>query len=469
MSAWLATSLGWILPTLAGAACWGACFGRPRDFAAWCAALGSGHLVGTMGLGALLVFADGLAGRSLGVTVGVLAVLVTLLALGSARRRDAVGASETGSGSAWIGAIAVALIAVLAILLALQTALLPTLGWDAWNSWMAKTKAWHFAGALAPALSFEAWAIAPDGAAITAAGWPYPEALPRYLYWLTLMAGGWSEPQLHLAWFGAWLALGAALFGSLRREGVATTPAAVASAALLSLPMVTAHVALAGYADLWLAALVLLAVVHAQRWSERRDRRDALAALVCAALLPMIKAEGAVWLVCLLAATALGPIRWRLALATVGIAVALWGAALPWGGVRLPLPALGWVRLGWGEIEMAKFGRLELTWQSVGSEVLQTLFLLPNWSLLWYVAPIIAWLGWRAIPGRPGLRMLTWFLALSLAFLAVLFLFTDASAWAENFTSVNRVLLHAVPATVFWLSLLWARRVPRDRSASSAT
>ena len=39
----------------------------------------------------------------------------------------------------------------------------------------------------------------------------------------------------------------------------------------------------------------------------------------------------------------------------------------------------------------------------------------------------------------------------------VLFFFTDASAWAENLTSVNRVLLQIVPATERKASPAWPR------------
>lgn len=461
------------LPTIAGVLVWCACFGRPRGVASWCAAAGTGHIVGAMGLGTLLSFFDGASSASILVWAGSITAIVAALAGAVVFRSARTHAGPLGEP--WMGSNEIRVLgaivfplALLAVLLIVQDLLLPTLGWDAWNSWLAKSKAWFHNGALGPAVSLEAWGKTPIGSSITSSGWPYPEALPQYALWLALGAGQWNEGLVHLAWFGCWLALGLALFGHLRLLQATPTAAALATAGLLTLPMVTAHVALAGYADLWLATMLMLAAVHAHRWLATGARRDAAAALVCAALLPMIKAEGAVWLLCLLASTVLGKVRMRTALFAVAGAVAVWAVALPWGGLRLPLPALGWVRMGWGEIEMANLGRIELAWQSVGNEVLQTLFLLPNWSLLWYVAPIVAWLGWRAIPGRPALRMLTWFVALGLAFLSVLFFFTDASAWAENFTSVNRVLMHLVPALAVWLSLLWARRGPRGTDRSSA-
>ena len=50
-----------------------------------------------------------------------------------------------------------------------------------------------------------------------------------------------------------------------------------------------------------------------------------------------------------------------------------------------------------------------------------------------------------------------------LGFLFVLFFFTDASAWAENYTSTNRLILHIVPALFSLLALLLASLDPAPR------
>jgi hypothetical protein len=462
-----------LLPMLAGAALWILALGRPGGPAGWAAALGSGYLIGTIALGAAMSLGDGIAAAALrSGAIGGMAALVATAGVVAWRRQMPAVAPSRGAPVSRPEMLAIlfamVMLAAMAVLLASQSVLLPTLGWDAWNSWLAKAKAWHFATLLIPAQSFETWSSAASGTTIHVVGWPYPEALPRYAYWIALQAGSWNEAAIHFAWFGAWVALGAALFANLRLAGIGAAQSVLSAAAVLLLPMVTAHVALAGYADLWLAAMLLLATIHLYRWTHAGRRGDALIALVCVALLPMIKVEGAVWMLCILVAVGLGRLRTRWVAIAGGAAALLWLATLPWGGLRLPLPGLGVVRIGAGEIETDKFGRVALEWQSVGDEMLQTLFLLPNWSLLWYAAPIVLWLGWRAIPRDRALRTLAWFFGLGLGFLGVLFLFTDASAWAENFTSVNRVLMQIVPALVFWLSLLWAARGRHDTVRSSA-
>jgi hypothetical protein len=127
------------------------------------------------------------------------------------------------------------------------------------------------------------------------------------------------------------------------------------------------------------------------------------------------------------------------------------------------------LRLGWGEVEIPTRGVMRLEWHPVLDEVAETLFLMPNWSLFWYLAPLIVLLRWRDLRRVPALAGLGWFLAFGYAFLFLLFFFTDAAAWAENLTSINRVLMHIVPITLVWLTLLWAGpTAPRDTAPSTA-
>jgi hypothetical protein len=472
---WIGFGLALLLPTLCGYGLWNVTMGRPRGFAAHAAALGAGYLFGAMLLGAVLAWCNGLTLARLPWVAGGSMVLLIAACVWAVRSRGSdpgITAVQDDDGSTRarraIAIVTTGALAVCLVLLLIQAILLPTLGWDAWNVWLAKPKAWFHLGLLAPAVAPEIWAMH-AGEAITTVGWPYPEALPRYALWLAASAGAWNEAALHLAWPLAWASLGLAIFGYLRLAAVGTVQALLSAAAVLLLPMLTTHAALAGYADLWMAAMLLLGAVHVYRWMQSKRTGEAAAALACAALLPAIKAEGAIWLICLVLAALLARTSARRALLVFAGAIAIWAAALPWDGLRLPLPGLGWVRLGWATVEMERFGKIDLTWQHVGDEVLQTLFLLPNWSLLWYATPVLLALSWRAIPTNAGLRALSCFLTLGFGFLFVLFFFTDASAWAENFTSVNRVLMHIVPTTVFWLSLCWAgRRGPHTAGSNAA-
>jgi hypothetical protein len=238
----------------------------------------------------------------------------------------------------------------------MQATSLPTLTWDAWNAWLAKSKAWYYAGQFLPVRGFDDWLQASPGSAITTTAWVYPEALPRYVSWVVSAAGTWSDAAAQSPWPAAWMALGLSCFGLLGLAGCRTSVAAVATTALLTLPLITAHASLAGYMDLWLAAMLMLAGSHWLRWHRSRSWRDAAFAVLCAGLLPAIKPEGAIWMLCLSAATVLVLLPRWLRWGMVLLGPLLWAAALPFGGLRVPLPGLGWLRLGWGEVEIPTRG-----------------------------------------------------------------------------------------------------------------
>jgi len=63
-------------------------------------------------------------------------------------------------------------------------------------------------------------------------------------------------------------------------------------------------------------------------------------------------------------------------------------------------------------------------------------------------------LRWRGFLVDQTARWLGILLLSCAAFLFVLFFFTEASAWAENYTSSNRLIMHLVPAVFTLLALL---------------
>jgi hypothetical protein len=58
--------------------------------------------------------------------------------------------------------------------------------------------------------------------------------------------------------------------------------------------------------------------------------------------------------------------------------------------------------------------------------------------------------------------------AAALAFLVVTFAFTNAAAWVENFTTVNRATLHAAPLLVCLCVLLWHELAKRAEAHAPA-
>ena len=85
--------------------------------------------------------------------------------------------------------------------------------------------------------------------------------------------------------------------------------------ALVSLPLIDAHVALAGYADLWVALTLGLATLAWTRWLIRREPSQLALALGLALCLPAIKLEGTVWLLVFAAIVVLDLVPRALAMA----------------------------------------------------------------------------------------------------------------------------------------------------------
>lgn len=470
----VAVVIALLLVALVGSALAAAALGRPRSAPAWAGVLGSGWVLGAVAI-ALATYLPGAVPAHVFTTSAPWLLGVLLLAVVTVWWR---GPSADGSASALATGLSVprdpwwwlllALLVAHLVLAALQASALPTIPWDAWTTWLGRAKAWYGTDAFVTFLAPAQWLVSDDPAARATLAPHYPQAVSRLAVWVASAAGSWDTGAVHLLWplLGVALALG--LYGHLRRAGVAPRLAMVAGFACLSLPLLNAHMTLAGYADLWVATAVVLALLHWINWCRSRAPGDLLLAIAFALLLPLFKLEGAVWLACLLAASlwSLLPSRWQWWVPTALVAVL--AVALALGGVALPLPGLGVVGLAWGEVTIPAVGTLALYWRPVGREVFESLFALGNWHLLWILAPAVFALRWRVLRTDAVLRGAAAFLALGYLFLFVLFFFTDAAAWAENLTSVNRVLLHMVPATIAVLALLWSQPAPaNDAQASS--
>jgi hypothetical protein len=384
--------------------------------------------------------------------------VLAMLALGLlyvVRRRGLRGTGRLpGSGHAadaiplWAVSLAWAVMASAALAIVLNILSLPILTWDAWNAWLARSKGWFHLEAYTPVLPIAEWFKVEATTAISAVAPNYPQGIARWVAALAWLHGTWHDPLVALPWALLWVSLGFLLAGALISEGAGCRLAVCASAALLTLPMVLSHASLAGYMDLWLATAALLAVVLGQSWLKTRRVQVLSAFLLVVAVLPTVKLEGSIYALLILAAI----LPWALpASARKGLALVcllLLGVWWVWG-VAVPLPGLGWARISRELISLPLFGDLQLAWRPVGQAVLEALFLLPNWSLLWYLAAPLLWWGRTACRERPAPLL---FLALSACFHFLLFFFTPASTWAEDLTSLNRLILHAVPVWVWVLA-----------------
>ena len=330
----------------------------------------------------------------------------------------------------------------------------PLYPWDAWTTWTVRPRVWSEWHQLVPFVDPQRWLADPTGSVYTIYAWTYPYTAPLLALWPTLAYGGWNETAANLPWLGAALALGLGFYGQARLWGVSSLTALIFTWLLLSLPLLDTHVALAGYADLWLATVFGLAVIAFFQWARDGDRRQGWLALLLALACPSIKLEGAVWLLLFPPALLAARLRGGWLLALTGIVLAL---GLGWwlvGGVEFSIPGLGEFRLTPALIQVPYLGRFGLGYRGSWDPVVMNFLVLANWHLFGYLMLLAAGMAAVSVFKHGATR---WeraelvFVVTSLLALFVLFFLTDAQLWAEQYTSINRVFLEFVPAFLFWV------------------
>lgn len=358
-----------------------------------------------------------------------------------------------------------ALLLVQFVLLLQQAALLPSYPWDAWTTWLLRARVWLEQDNFLPLIGFHAW-LGGEGTGLPTLAPSYPLAVSGVAAWFSVGSGGWNEAAAHLPWPLAWLAGAVALWSGLLRAGCGARVAELCSFAWASLPMLSAHAALAGYADAWVGLLVLLAGLAALQLRQR-ERANWVVLALALLLLTQVKVEGWIWagvLVAGLGYALLSPRLRRIAgvVAAVGaLASLLMLTVLP---VSLELPLIGALKIGPGQIQLGPI-QASLAPQNVLPELSWTLWGLPHWHLLWLLLPLALLLGLRraATSGdRDGfaLPLLAIATALGLLFLALVFGFSQHAMWLKDLTSINRLLMHWLPLPLLLAAWLW--RETRD-------
>jgi hypothetical protein len=446
-------AIAWITPLLLGTGVVAMLVGRPRTPTAYAGTLGDGFVLGAL-LCALAVAALG----RIDVSRIVPALSPILLALGIAAwtwallRPHSTAVIPRDEGRLhpllWI---LLALLAVHAALMMDEILLRPMYPWDAWAAWLLKPKAWMLGGHLDPFVPFDEWLADASGTLRTAPTWNYPEALGRLAVWFASAWGEWNAGVVGALWFALWLALLAGVYGQLRALGLQRDRAVIAVYALGSLPLINVHVALAGYADLWIATLLAFACLSWVRGLESGERGHFVLAGLFAAMLPLVKLEGRIWLVLLGGAMLYARMPPRLRRIALVLAPIVASGIVAAYLLRWPLIAPMLDRVGLS----ADTGVLLEHAPAVIGAAAAGLFAQYNWHLFWFAVALTLLVRLPELKRSSPLRALGLFLLLGCAFLFALFVLTPAGKWAESYTAVNRLSLQIVPAMLVFAALLW--------------
>lgn len=457
----MVVSLGWAIlaPWLAGALCLLAA-SRRAGWQDWHAGViaGYGLFAGYQLLYGLILLCDALLGAvsfAL-VSAGLAAIGLVAAALARpwSRRSDHAQAQTASDGekhplALWLlGGVATAHL----LFTASELLHLPVFPWDAWGSWMYRAKVWFFAGELLPMARPDEWL---SGSSLTynATAAHYPGFLPALAMWCALALGDWSETLINLPTLACAVALALALYGQCRSIGMARLLAALAAYALLSIPLVGAHLSLAGYADVWMAGFTGLGLVALLRGVVREDRAQLALGLLMLVLGVAVKREGGVWLCTGLLALALSTLPRRALVVATGVALAACAALYLSESGTVELPLLGTLGVAEGRLYVPLLGSFAIQHYDLWDNYLHNFIAGGSWHLLWSLL-VLAMVSLPVVPAGRTRRAVAAFLFSCMAAQFLMFQFTELGMWVEDGTVVNRLPLQMAPAYVFAVFLV---------------
>jgi hypothetical protein len=386
--------------------------------------------------------------------MGVLAAsgLIAMKVMTPSQRLALPAASPLGVGGKTLLVVLLIWTALHLLFVSVEVLSLPVYPWDAWQTWVYRAKAWLLSGGVTDIVSAEDWATAKSPSVYTAqaAGYPLlPSVIP---YWAALSLGRWSETLVNVPALLAGIAIGMALYGQCRESGMSTLTGVLGCYLLFSIPLFTTHIALAGYADLWMAGFAGLGFIALLRGAATQDRWQLMLGLCMIALAIGVKNEGVVWFLAALFFLQLTtlPLRANLAVLLILTMGILFTQSLGFSHFEIPhLGALGVVN---GRLEIPLVGSFALEARNVSRVYLDNFFMMGSWNLLWLLiaaALLLALSPWNSSANRAVQRSGGIFILVFLATQIFIFGFTDQGIWADTYTAINRLPLHFVPPLLY--------------------
>ncbi|NND66551.1 MAG: hypothetical protein HKN19_03090 [Halioglobus sp.] len=441
-------------PVLFGALCFNLLV--PREVAGRGALVwGHGALLGLLAATLLLRAVDMLGyGLDFNITIGALLVLLLVLAGLNLRRRTWLSSAPATTwtiGTRLLFGLLLAFVLLRLVSLGLEILWRPLFPWDATMHWATKAKVWFAEGSMVPFVQYNEWAELFGEGVFTDRHPEYPATIPLLQVWMNLALGAWNESLMNLPWLVCYAALGLLFYGHLRFAGLAAVTAMAFTYLLLSMPLLNIHVALAGYADLFLGATYGAALMFFFHWCQDRAPWKLVAMVIFLLLCPALKNEGTIWAASLAPAFAamLLPrtetLKFFVLLALLVILAIL---VIPNNMV----------------IAGTTLADLLPRFNPEGLKgLLQSVWLHDNWHLQGYVllgaVPAVVLLRERVTQHHLGFLLA---LAAAAGAFLYLFLFTGFSGGAKDLSGVGRLWLHLCPGLMFMAAVFYRDLVAKD-------
>ncbi len=415
--------------------------------------LGGGLLLGLLAVPILMRLVDA---AGLPITFAYVGSITGILVAGGFAANRARDIAATGSAPSSLGpgvltiwqkaffTLLVALVSLRLLTLGLEVIWRPLFPWDATMHWATKSKVWFYSHSISAFVDNDLW-LEMGGAGVFTDHHPgYPITIPLLQVWINSALGRWDESLMNLPWVLCFMALGLMFYGQARAAGTGALVAIVFTYFLLSMPLLNTHVALAGYADLFLGTCYAGAIMAFHNWSLKREPWQGALALIFAFSCLLIKNEGFFWLLTFIPALVVVALPFRSA------------AFFLLAGLVTTF-ALLWLIPGDFSLAGHSLDRLNLHYRAEAlPAVVRGFTIHASWHLFAYLLMCLIPLGY-VMAGKSRRQYLGIGAALSgaIGLFLILFLFTDYASGAVRFTAVGRIALQLVPSLMFLIMLLY--------------
>lgn len=455
----LALGIGLLLPWVCGYLLLARLQGRySRGSAESLRQLGYGFFAGYAVLYLLLLLADQVFGRVqfLPVVIGLF-----LLAAGLAWPYRRSPLHESAVSPASHGTATFGILAFLGLWIAVHLGLAlvevihrPVFPWDGWLVWIYRAKAWFYHGGLLEFVSSAQWQGVSGAPTYVVDAHSYPRFASVIPLWVVTCLGEWSETLVGLPGILAGIATTMGLCTQSRLHGLSVVASLAVGYLFLSTPLIGAHLALAGYADIWMTGFVGLGFVALIGGLWKADVSQGLLGLAMVGFSLAVKSEGIVWLYLALSLVIFCriPPRWLTLGGLVGFGLISFLILTGTSGVELPLiGVLGVVddKLYLPFVEPQLFKP-----RNILDTYITSMFVHGSWNLLWvFIGLLVVLLLFS--PERKLVLPVGFMIFLFAVSQWMIFGLTAQGEWATSFTAVNRVLLHLTPVMLFTACAVW--------------
>lgn len=250
------------------------------------------------------------------------------------------------------------------------------------------------------------------------------------------------------------IALCLGIYGACRESGINRLGSIMAAYLFISVPFIGAHIALAGYADIWLAGFTGLGFIALISGLVQSNRVQLTLGLLLLVLGCAVKMEGLVWLVAAIILLVFYYIPNKKGL--LGVIVALIFAALVlWqsGHTAFEIPSLGTIGVKAGKVYVPYLGSYQLHFFNVIPFYYDSFVRQGSWNILWTIT-LLSLVALSFLQDCRLRKALLGFFVLLVCTQLLIFGLTEKGAYAASGTAMNRVLLPFLPVVIFAVALI---------------